>query len=482
MLAALHVIALPLQLLARREPRRQDGPSAVVDSERAQALLLSVNSAARAAGLLPGLRLGEAQSIAPTLRAGVVTTPEVATAQTEIIGLLRGFSPRVEQAEDPPGLFWLDAQGLRSLYGNLRHWGELLQRTFARAHYDTTLVIGFARHRLRALALSRTGLLVFSDPERERRLAAEVPLTYVELPSWLRRELGLLGLRTLGDLELLPNSELRLRYGAEVAALHAELSGHHALPLRPQWPVLPHRAALQLEPPEQDRTRLLFAVKRLLHPLLAELAARGESVVALVLLLRREKTTPQEIRLESAAPTRDALRLLELIRLRLERHDLGAAVTELVLTLESLLPRPEQLELLALAHARDLEAGARALARLKAAFGDAAVTRARLRSAHLPEASFAWEETSRLVLPQMPATPTAAPPLVRRLLATPKRLAPPRTHNAIAALIGPERLSGGWWRRLVVRDYYFAETPEGVLLWIYYDHRRRQWMQHGLVE
>jgi protein ImuB len=42
-------------------------------------------------------------------------------------------------------------------------------------------------------------------------------------------------------------------------------------------------------------------------------------------------------------------------------------------------------------------------------------------------------------------------------------------------------ISGGWWQREVHRDYYYAETRRGDLLWIYYDRRQRAWFQHGVV-
>jgi len=344
------------------------------------------------------------------------------------------------------------------------------------------------RHRLRALALSHAGVLVLTDPHREAELAAGVGLGHVPLSRALRRELTLLGIRTLGELERLPLSEMRLRYGEEAARLHAALGPHTSLPLQPLWPAAPLRATTSFEPPEQDRERLLFAVKRLLHPLLRVLEDKSEAATALVLTLRREKVGATELRVESAAPSRDALRLLELVRLRLERLPLDAAVTDLELRLDGALLTPEQLELLELPARRDLAAGARALARLQAAFGAESVTRARLTSAHLPEARFRWEATRTLSLPTSVGAPLL-PPLVRRISARPHRLAAPPLGRVLAdepgrvtRLFGPERLSGGWWQRRVSRDYYIAETDQGALLWIYYDRERRRWMQHGRLE
>ena len=40
-------------------------------------------------------------------------------------------------------------------------------------------------------------------------------------------------------------------------------------------------------------------------------------------------------------------------------------------------------------------------------------------------------------------------------------------HGSIDKLTGPYVYSGGWWNREIQRDYYFAETRRGDLLWLY---------------
>jgi hypothetical protein len=49
-------------------------------------------------------------------------------------------------------------------------------------------------------------------------------------------------------------------------------------------------------------------------------------------------------------------------------------------------------------------------------------------------------------------------------------------------LQGPYAVSGGWWAREQHRDYYFAESVRGELLWVYHDRRRGRWYQQGRVE
>jgi len=153
----------------------------------------------------------------------------------------------------------------------------------------------------------------------------------------------------------------------------------------------------------------------------------------------------------------------------------------------------EQLRLFRAAERRDLAAANRALARLRAIFGDDAVRRVRLREGHLPEARWAWELLAAVVRPQPQGV--ALRPLMRRIVLRPSVLPPPPRAQRdagwlpagpdagpVVRMVGPDVLSGGWWRREIHRDYYFAETQRGDLLWLFYDRRRRQWFLHGRVE
>jgi hypothetical protein len=52
----------------------------------------------------------------------------------------------------------------------------------------------------------------------------------------------------------------------------------------------------------------------------------------------------------------------------------------------------------------------------------------------------------------------------------------------VQRMYGPYRVSGGWWKRTVERDYYYAETDVGGLLWVYWDRPRAAWFMHGTVD
>jgi protein ImuB len=162
-------------------------------------------------------------------------------------------------------------------------------------------------------------------------------------------------------------------------------------------------------------------------------------------------------------------------------------VTEVQLAAESTAAASEQLGLFARQPRRDLAAANRALARVRAELGERAVCRAAVRSGHLPEAQHRWELLDRLPAPAPPPLGASGDDeeahqavLVRRVLQRPRLLG--QRIDMLADLRGPYVLSGGWWRKEVTRDYYFARTREGALLWIYFDRQREAWMLHGLVE
>jgi protein ImuB len=102
------------------------------------------------------------------------------------------------------------------------------------------------------------------------------------------------------------------------------------------------------------------------------------------------------------------------------------------------------------------------------------------QAGHLPEAGFSGSPWTKLPL----ASPHAEGRrrVVRRLLARPVRLPPVPRHlrndgwipldpaaGAVVRLDGPYVVSGGWWHAEQHREYHFAHTRRGDVLWVYYD-------------
>ncbi len=496
-LACVNLPAFPLQLLLRRHHEWADYPVAVIAEDKPQALILWVNEKARRGGILPGLRYAAAASLAHDLRAAGVSSTEIGNETTELSRRLTRFSPQVEPSREEPGVFWLGVAGLNLLYSSLKEWTRMVHADLHAQGFRARLVVGWTRFGTYALAKARQGTAVFADPSAERAAAREVPLEDLDLNGNLRGTLFKLGIKTVGAFLALPPGGLSERFGSEAYRLHQIASGELWTALRPCEIKDPIRQKVLLDDPETDVTRLLFLIKRALHPMLAVLAVQSEALAELWIALLVEKSGWRKEQVRPAAPTLDDVQVLDLVRLRLEVMQFPAGVVEIELTAGAVPATCEQLRLFAErpvfeGPARDLDAANRALARLRAEFGDQAVVRAKLADGHLPEARFTWEPLQKVELPR----PQSGAPrtLVRRILAKPVPLASdPRSHDdgwlllgpkfgSVDRLSGPYIFSGGWWVHAIHREYYFAETRRGALLWIYYDRPRHRWYLQGWVE
>ena len=154
--------------------------------------------------------------------------------------------------------------------------------------------------------------------------------------------------------------------------------------------------------------------------------------------------------------------------------------------------RPRQTEMFAGQPKRNMAAANRALARVRAQLGGAAVVRAELREGHLPEGRFEWKPLNDLG-PSRPGNVEAGR-LVRRINVRPIPLSQRPRHEPdgwmlgrlqqgpVIRALGPYVVSGGWWNRAVHREYHFAETHDGEVLWVFWDRGRRRWFLHGRVE
>jgi protein ImuB len=502
--ACVDVPAIALQLVLRAHESWVQEPVVVVTDDRPRAPIVWANRAARQVAIHRGMSFSEAKALSSVLHAEVVPEHVVLAAIDAIFEQLLLLCPHIEPALDQPGLFWLDPNGLGSMFGDLERWARAIREVLRAERYVSSIAVGFARGHVLSIARIREGVFIARDPEQERSLSARVLLSKLEIPTSLRDELALLGIHTVGELLALPGSQLRVRYGAAAARLHDFLSGKCWTPLLPREPTVPLVLELEVEPPDDDHGRLLFGLKSLLHRAGQELSSAHQAITALEIELVLERDPSHHERIETAAPTLDVMQILELVRLRFSSLSLPSRTEHMRVTVEHVRVHPRQVALYAKLtetgkRARDLEAAGRALARLRASFGPSSVAYARVRGAHLPEARFTLVPVESVKLPQA-CTPSDAAqrsrPFVKRVYSTAMPLPAldsPRgarddaeawlgAHGAATAMHGPDRIAGGWWASPVERDYYVVETNTGELLWVYHDRLRRRWMLHGVLD
>jgi len=497
--ACVNIPGLPLQLLVRREPTYRQRPVAVVERDHPQAEVCFVNRMAWDGGVRSGARYGAALSLVPGLCGGVVERSELEQAKQTIIAALRDLSPHIE-ADARPGIFRLDGRGLDRIFGNATGWMEAIVARVNACELQASVVVGFTRFGAHAATTLGMGGRVFETPAQERAAVAGVPLERLGLAPTLLTALTSLGVTTVASLVALPADQLTHRYGPEAAALHRMASRtlrDEAGPLVPtQGAPTPvhYGSTVHWEHSERSRERLLHAVRATLASWFTRLASEGRSATLLRLVLERDGAPPLSVVVRAARPSTEPRIWDELLTLRLASITLDAGVVGFAVSLDPTEVAAGQIRMSYDRPRRDLDAAARALARVAADLGDAQVGRLVPLRGHLPEARARWQPGTSIAAPR--PTPCATPQrtLVRRLWRRPHPLPPRARHEPdgwlvlgleagpIEYLRGPYIFYGGWWARDVHREYYYAQTRRGDLLWIYHDRRRRAWYLHATVE
>jgi protein ImuB len=476
--ACVDVFALPLQILLRTHPDWREAPAAVIEADGARAKILYANRVARSRHVREGMRYVEALAIVPDLRAGVIEKEVLAASVEEIARRLLAYSPRVEPSPRQAGVFWLDLAGMSGLYPRLASWVEDAREGLSELGYTAAVVVGFTRFGTYAVARAHRRSGIYDDPQTEQEALRRVPLERLVDQGRAQEDFTRLGLSTVADLLALPGEGLRRRYGDELYRLYRMAKGDEEIVEQGFYVEEPVATRESFDGVEQSATRLLFYLKHLVHQLLEELTARYEKLAALVVGLVLDDKGRIEEEIRPAEPTDDEQIIVDLLRLWLERIELGAGVVEVELLARGQRTMTEQLRLFVEREKRDLKRANEALARLRAELGAERVGYLEVRPAHLPEARARLVPLDSLIeaRPRVVESPT----MIRRFYPRPIGLSPrwegrPNTlHHA-----GPHVVSGGWWAREVHRTYFFIEGDDGVIEWVYYDGRRGQWFLQG---
>jgi len=494
-LACVDVPGFAIQLLVRAHPDWRRRPVALVEEDRPNAAILAVNERARRAAVLPGQRYATALALCRDLRAGILPPAAIQRHVGALTTRLRRFSPDIEPAADLAGVFWLNAEGLLRVFASLDSWAESIHEDLAREGLSSTVVVGFTRFGTYATARISRGVRVFASEDAERAAARRVPLASLDIDPAVRDFLCTLGITTVDGFLDLPRAATRARLGDAAWRLHRLASGDLWSPLvpAPLDPVFERR--LDFDTGEGDAERLIFLIKPLVDALVADLAAAASAAARLACRLSLDDRSARDIAVTPAEPTLDAVQLITLLRLKLAATALSARVTGLTVHAVPTPAAPATLRLFETRARRNLDAARRAIARLRAMFGDTAVVRARLADAHLPRARVVWEPVATLG-DRAPA-PRAEPArvLVRRLFDAPLRISAAHDDRSrewlraqledgrIDQIAGPYLISGAWWRAGgVARDYYFLHSPAGDVRWMYYDRKSRAWFMEGRIE
>ena len=270
MVACLLIPGFELRAALRLRPRLVLVPAALAPEPGEEPLLGPVTAAAEAAGVKPGMRLGEALATCPSL---VLVDRDPASVEREWEGALR----RLEDAGfavDPveQGVVVYVTKGVERLYGGVRPALALALDAIG-SGWDPR--VGAAARRFTALAaasVARPGQILIVAEKEEESFLEPLPLSLLPLPPDRYAELEGLGLRRLGDFAQLPQGAVAERLGVEGRDAWRLARGGRRTKVRGRKPAFELAEALAF--PEAVANEL--TLRRALGSLLERLLARPE--------------------------------------------------------------------------------------------------------------------------------------------------------------------------------------------------------------
>lgn len=468
----IHLPWLPLAVFERGNGA--DEPVAVINARQ----IIQANTAAIRGGVSAGMRLAGAQAVLPGLRVRERDPDAEAALLEQLSSWALQFSNDISPV--PPNGLLVEIGGSLRYFRGLERLRGRIQHALASLGHGARLGIAPTPTAARLRAMAGHERPVLTPAELEEAMP-ELPVSVLSLTRAQHEALSALGIETLGDCLALPRDGLARRFGTELVDELDRALGRIPDP-SPRWqPPVYYTERLELPAEVTNTDHLVFAFSRLISGLCGFLRGRESATQKLAFRLEHHDQAPTPFTLGLVTPSRDADHLFDLLRHRLERIRLPAAVTAIELDCRDIQSLPPAERALFDGPGDQTDRSDDGLInRLVARLGEQRIQGLGAHPEHRPERAWCYQE------PGTTSTAIATAPRPLWLLDEPIQLAlqdgHPAWHGPLTLQQGPERIESGWWDGGdIARDYYLAVNPIAEQLWIYRDRRTRyDWYLHGL--
>lgn len=377
--AALLVRQFPAQALLRLRIELRRHPCVVMEGEPPIQYVASLNSRASALGLVHGMTKVEVETFSgiTVLRRSL---EEEVSSRAALLVCASDFSPRIEECnEGSVFLCVIDIAGTEKLFGPPQTLAKSLLASVKALGMVGCVAVSRNFHAAMALAkgIEPRHIKVVQAGEEATALA-QLPLSVIDLTEEQSEIFSLWGIRSLGALAELPETELIARMGQTGKHLLQLARGemHHLF--QPVEPLFLLQEQMELESPVELLDTLMFVVNVMLKRLIFRATARILALASVTIRLRLEGDSIHSCTVRPSLPTIDQQIWLKLLHLELEAYPPQAAILSIALDADPgrtskvqlglfspQLPEPSQLDVI--------------LARIRALVGDGNVGSPSLR-------------------------------------------------------------------------------------------------------
>jgi protein ImuB len=472
-------------------------PFAVIAADAGAVRIAAANSAARAAGVDPGLSLTDARAVVPTLKVVEADPAADRACLDAMLAWARRYTPwlAIEGLDERGGAgLWLDITGCAHLFGGEQALLQDVKSRLNRLGFVCRLGLadtpGAAWAAARCLTSSGAPACV---PEGEQRThLSMLPTTALRLSPRTLETLNRLGVRTLADLLVLPRAPLTRRFGQEVCLRLDQLLGRVDEPLSPEMERLPYVARINFAEPIGRTEDVEAALRDLLDSLCVRLEKDRKGIRRLVFEVFRVDNTADRIAMGTGQAVRRPEHLFRLFREKIDGLDAGFGIEFLMLTVTATDLMASEQERISIGTKPESERASQSgrdlallIDRLEARLGSGRVVRPQIRASHIPEraAGFvpALSRVNQATLPgdvreaallhsdfgrmrpgarptHLLPKPESVDPMPVGASASPTQVMPlpgfswRRQTYHLAAAEGPERIAGSWWRGALPPD------------------------------
>ena len=539
---SLYLPTWPVDLIRRRlarqsqnfEPREAHGkgqpPAMLLVEHRAnQQRLVYCCPRAAASGVRAGMSLAHARALLPSDQVRVF--PSDPKRQQEALGALAQwairFSP-VVAADGTDGLL-LDVTGCQRLFRG--------ERRLVHQLVDAVRRLGFA---VRAASAPSVGCawavarfaaepLSIIEQDQIRDVLGPLPTAGLRLDAGIQAALAQVGIERVGDLFRIPRRVMPSRFGPELLQRIDQATGDAIETIAGLRTAAPPQVQRLFAGPVKQWDAIELTVRQLVDQLANQLAKREAAAQRIEVELVRYEAEPVHLITTLSRPSRNPKHLWTLLRPQLEKANLGHGVERI----RAVAPRFQTL-----AHEQNnylyhdqTNAGntlGELIDLLTNRLGPQRVVRTEPTETHIPElvyrqrSAVTWSQVQagsttgglhkkkdqgqtktsplgeacggnsggggvRIVDEDRPSVLLDPPDPVDVIAAVPD--GPPvqlrwrHCEHRLVASIGPERIAPQWWKDRSdgggTRDYFKVQNHHGQWLWIYRDHKTKQWFVHG---
>lgn len=449
-----------------------DQPAAIVEPSGNRKPLTFTSALAEDRGIHPGMSQTSATGLVPTLQVFPRRPEKEHEAfQTLALDAYRFGSPVV--VDEVRLAVWVEVERSLSLFGGWKKLAQALQ--VPGDHRPFEVRIGAAPTLSAAFLLAT----VSDKPRRPVIRMEDLPAALAAVPlgalpfddDALDTLLGA-GLRRIGEVLAIPSSSLGKRIGKTNLLALQRLLGQVPEVWEAWLPATIYRRRWDFDLGIETTEGLLFPLRIVMAEFVAYLKVRDLSIQKFQLRLvdSRKRVVVHPVGLLSA--TRDANRLLRVLREQLDRLALEDSVMSVTVEADRFEPAAAiQDDLFSDVSSQLGEKLAELRERLGSRLGTAAVRQLVVSPDQRPQSAQAVEGSGPTV----------------RGMDHPDRplwlLTQPQRSNLRRILSPPERIELGWWddrEPALHRDYVIAEDALGRLCWAYRELGHSDWQIHGL--